>query len=619
MCSTKTATSLPDRSLALVGAIGESQRGYLLKSGLNRVGRSPANEIVLDEPGVSQHHAALLCQSSVLEIRDLASKNGTYVNGVRISEKKLKPGDELRFGSLALRIEEVDPEDTWLGVHASAAGSEETTPATADATSTVVWNRSVGSLEARRWLQLLDDVAQELVTPAANRLTRALGPLRRAYGASGVALLELVPGDPVVRASHGRLHAELPHQQLKDCVREAGRSATALVRAVPGKKEGTPSWTIAVAAGSPVGIALQGAEISEAAGTLALRTIARLFELSLRRRAKRDIKPEIAAELSYPQRYVQGESAVMTEVYQQLAAISQTNLPLLILGETGVGKELVARTVHLSSDRRDRPFLPINCAAIPTDLLEAELFGIGRGVATGVEQRKGKFALAHGGTLFLDEIGEMPVALQGKLLRALEESVIRPLGAEPVKIDVRIVAATNSDLEEKTDRGQFRPDLYYRLAGMVVTVPPLRKRREDIPALVEHFFRGACEESGRRVTGITYGGLRRLTGRSWPGNVRELEHAVRQLVYLAPVGSAIDSKLVAGIGEHTAELGVRGEAPSPAGDFTRWENLDLHLAEKTLLEEALQRVAGNQSEAAKLLGVSRSSLRRRLRKHGLHD
>jgi len=207
--------------------------------------------------------------------------------------------------------------------------------------------------------------------------------------------------------------------------------------------------------------------------------------------------------LRFPSAHLPGRSPAMTALYGEMALLARGEIPVLILGETGVGKEHVARTLHLSSSRSRGPFVGVNCAAIPADLLEAELFGIRKGVATGVAHRKGIFEQAREGTLFLDEIGDMLPALQAKVLRTLQEKQIRPVGGRPSPVDVRVISATNSDLGKRIEAGTFRQDLYYRLAGCELRIPPLRHRREDIPALVEHFMRATAAEIGKRTHGIT--------------------------------------------------------------------------------------------------------------------
>jgi DNA-binding NtrC family response regulator len=228
-------------------------------------------------------------------------------------------------------------------------------------------------------------------------------------------------------------------------------------------------------------------------------------------------------------------SPKMLEILELLRQVARLDTTVLIHGETGAGKELLARSLHFSGPRRDRPYVAVNCAAIPEELFESELFGHRRGAFTGAgETRRGHFQLANGGTLLLDEIGEMPVGLQTKLLRALEEKKITPIGAErPIDIDVRFIATTNRDLKDAVERGDFRRDLYYRLSVLPVRVPPLRERPEDIPPLAEHFLGEASRRCKKAVRGLAPAALQALVGYPWPGNVRELENVIERAVIVS--------------------------------------------------------------------------------------
>ena len=315
--------------------------------------------------------------------------------------------------------------------------------------------------------------------------------------------------------------------------------------------------------------------------------------------------------LRFLEGYCPGQSAAMERLYEQMCPLLQGDLPVLLLGETGVGKEQIAQALHASSSRADGPFVAVNCAAIPTDLLESEMFGIARGVASGVAERPGKFQLARGGTLFLDEIGEMPPFLQSKMLRALQGSEVQPVGGSPVRVDVRVIAATNSDLDRKIDEGRFRRDLYYRVAGSVLRVPALRERREDVPELVQIFRAKFAAEIGKTIPGVTPPALRALTLHSWPGNVRELENEVRRLAYVCPHGQAIDTAMLS---EHIL-LSPCEEATEPPSSLGIQDNVD-HL-ERRLIRAALSRTAGRRAAAARLLGVSRNGLAIKMRRLGL--
>jgi DNA-binding NtrC family response regulator len=305
----------------------------------------------------------------------------------------------------------------------------------------------------------------------------------------------------------------------------------------------------------------------------------------------------------------------MARLYGELLSLCHGDLPVLITGETGVGKELVAEILHLSSDRSVGPFVAMNCAAVPADLLEAEMFGVAAGAATGVRAREGRFAEATGGILFLDEMGDMSLDLQAKLLRAVLEQEVQPVGGRVVAVDVRIVAATNKDLLAEAEAGRFRSDLYYRVAGAVLSVPPLGERREDIPALVESFLRAAVEEAGRAVRGLTVKALRAFSAYPWPGNVRELKHEVQRLVQACPEGQAIDSTMLA---ERLAAPSAERTAEPQADGSLR---LDRHVdeLERRLIVQALEETGGSQRKAAARLGISRNALARKMRRLGMAE
>ncbi len=316
--------------------------------------------------------------------------------------------------------------------------------------------------------------------------------------------------------------------------------------------------------------------------------------------------------LVFPEGYVAGHSPAIQGLYTELRALLRGDVPVLLLGETGVGKEQIARTLHASSPRRQGPFVAVNCAAIPAELLEAEMFGIGRGVATGVTERPGQFQLAQGGTLFLDEIADMPLPLQAKLLRALQGREIQPVGGPPVRVDTRVVAATNSDLDARMQSGQFRRDVYYRVAGFVLRVPPLRERREDIPELVQCLLGLFAEETGRPAPAITHDALRALTAYAWPGNVREVEHEVRRLAYLCPDGKPVDARLLS---EHIlAREGAESLPPSTLDLAANVAQL-----ERRLIRAALVRARGKRAPAARLLGLSRNGLAMKIDRLHLDD
>ncbi len=291
-----------------------------------------------------------------------------------------------------------------------------------------------------------------------------------------------------------------------------------------------------------------------------------------------------------------------------LERVAAATLPVLLLGETGVGKELIAHWVHRRSPRRSGPFLAFNCAALPRELLEAELFGVERGAATGVEARPGLFEQAHGGSLFLDEVGDTAAETQVRLLRALEDGrLVRVGGRKPIVVDVRVIAATNRDLDSEVAAGRFRLDLYHRLAGHTARIPPLRERPEDIAPLALHFFRQALARIGRRSAGITAAALLALQQWRWPGNVRELRQAIERAAILLDDGGALDR-------QHLPEA-LRG-GPTPGVDALLLESA-LARAEREALILALTVAGGEHERAWSLLGIGKTSFYKKLREQGL--
>jgi two-component system nitrogen regulation response regulator NtrX len=310
-----------------------------------------------------------------------------------------------------------------------------------------------------------------------------------------------------------------------------------------------------------------------------------------------------------------GDSDAMVQLREQVAMAAPTNGRVLVFGENGTGKELVARSVHGLSRRHQGPFIEVNCAAIPEDLIESELFGHMRGAFTGaVTDRRGKFEAADGGTIFLDEIGDMSLKTQAKVLRALQEQVVEPVGSiERVKVDVRVIAATNKDLTAAIRTGQFREDLYFRLNVIPIFVPPLRARQVDIPQLAEYFMATFAHEYGRRRKGFEERALSLLRRYSWPGNVRELRNLIERLVIMVP-GETITA----------GDLAFLDSDPVATAEATPAEGaplVPLHEArdrfERDYILRALAQQRGNMSRTADVLGVERSNLYRKMRAFGI--
>jgi two-component system response regulator HydG len=302
-----------------------------------------------------------------------------------------------------------------------------------------------------------------------------------------------------------------------------------------------------------------------------------------------------------------GKSAIMQAMYELIENVALTEAPVLITGESGTGKELVARAIHEAGTRSGKPFVKVNCAALNENLLESELFGHAKGSYTGADRaRIGRFEAAHGGTIFLDEIGDIPLATQVKLLRVLEEKEIERVGEQtPVNVDVRIVSATHRDLEALVRQGRFREDLFFRINVFPLKCPALRERREDIPAIVQHFIRKNAERSGKKILGLTPEALEKLSRYQWPGNVRELRNAIEYAFVLCASG---------GIGVHHLSPRILADTP----EWTAPENsAPPQIEEKADLIETLRRVGGNQSEAARLLNVSRVTIWKRIKRFGI--
>jgi DNA-binding NtrC family response regulator len=325
----------------------------------------------------------------------------------------------------------------------------------------------------------------------------------------------------------------------------------------------------------------------------------------------------------YQFRNIVARGAKMQEVLATVERVAPSNSTVLLGGESGVGKDLIARAIHQHSRRAAGPFIKINCTAIPENLLESELFGYEKGAFTGaVSSKPGKFELADKGTIFLDEIGDVPTAIQVKLLRVLQEREFERLGGtKTLKVDVRVVAATNQDLRAALEQGTFREDLYYRLNVVPINIPPLREHKEDIPYLVDHFIARFAREAGTTLAEITPAAMKLLIGFHWPGNVRELENIIERAVALS-TGTVIDVADIRLDFSPGKPGGAYVASPrASAGDAAPFppEGVTLEQFEDEIIKEALHRANGNKSQAARLLGLSRNALRYRLSKMGVPD
>jgi two-component system response regulator AtoC/two-component system nitrogen regulation response regulator NtrX len=343
--------------------------------------------------------------------------------------------------------------------------------------------------------------------------------------------------------------------------------------------------------------------------------VRRVMENVLLRRDHRRLLEQVQGAFGFEQ--IVGRSPVMARLFDTIAKVADTDVTVLIRGESGTGKELVANALHYRSPRRAKPMIKMNCAALSRELVESELFGHERGAFTGaIARREGKFEAADGGTLFLDEVGDMPLETQAKLLRALQEKEFERVGGNaPIRVDVRVLSATNQDLEGAVREGRFREDLYYRLRVIELTIPPLHERREDIPLLVEHFLKDAAGRFGRAIKPLAADALRACVAHRWKGNVRELRSAVEQALLLAPGAEITAADLFGG------EVGTpAADAVPDAKSGLSFRDAKAQLVEsfeRDFLLQALRRHGGNISKAAEEVGMYRQNFQQKMRELGI--
>jgi DNA-binding NtrC family response regulator len=345
--------------------------------------------------------------------------------------------------------------------------------------------------------------------------------------------------------------------------------------------------------------------------------IRRALERCLLQRQVRDLRQDLAEKYNFDQ--IIGNSRGIRDVIERVRRVAANDVSVLIFGESGTGKELVAQALHFNSPRRDGPFVKVNCAAVPEDLLEAEFFGFEKGSFTGALKRKrGKFEQANAGTLFLDEIGDMPLSTQMKILRVIQESELVRVGGEtPIKIDIRIIAATNKDLKKAVIDGEFREDLFFRLNVVSLDLPPLRERREDIAILANHFLKIYNEKFHKNIEGISNEAVGLLSRYSWPGNIRELENVLQRGIVLA-YGNILGEKELLDV---YPPLGSESQIVDESGDITLEDKIErlVYATEKRLILEALKNANWKRQETADHLGISRKTLHNKMKKYGLEE
>lgn len=612
-------------------------RLFALPTGEVSIGRDPSNYISLLDSLVSRKHCLIRKEEQGFHLQDLDSRNNTFVSGVPVKERLLTPGDQIRIGNSILIFQDPNSE-TGTG---NASLQLDATPVPGAAT--VILRKEdarylqpprpdalQANLKTVRDLKVLLDFSRTVnsVQGLAALQDKALETLLTIVPADQAAILLTDDGSLEFSSVFGRDRRLGPNQPihasqtilkrvlqenlsvLSDDVQsdDSYREAESLLErrihsalAVPLEVQGKILGAIYLDASSP-GVrfdsdALQLVATLGNITALAIENARHMERLGGENR-------RLTEELNLRHNMV-GESKAMREVYEFVSRVAVRDSTVLIFGESGTGKELVARAIHMNSQRAAKPFVAINCAAITETLLESELFGHERGSFTGaVAQKKGKLEVAEGGSVFLDEIGELALPMQAKLLRVLQEREFERVGGtRPIKLDVRLIAATNRDLKEASRTGAFRQDLYYRLNVVSLRMPALRERREDIPLLSAFFASSHGEKIKRRVNGISPEARACLVRYDWPGNVRELENAIERAVVLGSTDLIRAEDLPDSIIEETT---ADGEPVSALHDGIRE-------AKKVLIERAIDQADGNYTEAARILGVHPNHLFRLIR------
>ncbi|QKK03775.1 MAG: sigma 54-interacting transcriptional regulator [Pseudomonadota bacterium] len=537
----------------------------LIACGESVLGSAGDCALILSLPTVSRRHARLTFADGRLTVEDLDSSNGSRVNGQRLeAATAVKAGDCLQFGDVVLNVESVAEGDDQLGARLDPG---ETRAAAAEAGLTLA-PMALDRLALDHLPQLLTEIGAGLDLPELARQTGE--KLWRALPLQWLRITASGAGDPV-------LFVNGQPQEGQTISRQLGRVGVELAF----EQAGLPARAERV-----------------------FDLIAALLALARDTGHTADRAPKTPPGLPDPAPL----DAEMQRIYRRAARAAGSGISVLIRGESGTGKELMARYLHRLSDP-DAPFVAINCAALPTDLLESELFGIERGVATGVEERPGCFEQAHGGILFLDEIGDMAAETQARILRVLQEGeVLRVGGSKPRPARPRIISATNRNIEQMVERGLFRIDLLHRIAGWELTLPPLRERHGDIANLALYFLGQYCRERNIRVRGISQRALACLLRYHWPGNVRELQQEMHRVAVFLGDGDMLASEDLRAAIRNTdhAETGTTLEAR-------------MAVAERTIIRQTMAETEGNMSRAAEQLGIARSTLYRRMAQLGLES
>ncbi len=602
------------------------------------LGRDGSNRLPVADPALSRHHCRIRGESGAFILTDLRSLNGTFVNGVPVNERVLAHGDVITVGDsvliFLLHQEEAPVKEVEVLLDEGAAVAESTLrlrredarylrpepapPGSRAERDLRTLLRASAAIHLLRRTEALQQALLELALEAVPADSAALlllsegggdfdSVVGRARRPEGVVTASRTIARQVITEGAAILSNEVADSEAFRTARSAVEAGVRSVICAPltvfDRRPGALYLSGGGAGARFDPDHLELATALAAIGAVALSNVRQLEWLEGNNRRLQE-EFDLAHDLV-------GESPAMREVYRVLARVAASDTTVLLQGESGTGKELAARAIHRNSARRGGPFVTINCAALPESLLESELFGHEKGAFTGaIGQKRGRLELADGGTLFLDEVGELAPALQAKLLRVLQEREFERLGGtRSLSVDLRLIAASNRDLERAVEEGRFRQDLYYRLNVVPLTMPPLRARREDIPLLASYFVKKYATACKRPVVGISEDAPALLTRYEWPGNVRELGNAIERAVVL----SSSDRILPEDLPEAVLEAAAADEVSS-----SRYQGA-LRKAKKEQVLKAVADSAGNITEAAKLLGVHPNYLHRLIRNLELRD
>jgi Nif-specific regulatory protein len=615
----------------LVALTGPLKGQVITLAAETSIGRGSSNHIAVSDPSLSRRHCLITGAEASFTLTDLGSSNGAYVNGVPVQERPLEHGDQISLGDsvfLFLLLEGEPPapaspvrlsDDELLKGLTVRLRREEAVYLTRAARDLNTLLKISAAINDARNLAALAGRLLEFIGEAVPAETGALLLLdeecetgdefgsafawERRQGACKEVCVSRTIARLVAREGAALLSNDaLEGPDFSQAVSLLAAQTRSLL-AVPLATSGAALGVIYLATSDPIAwFDEDHLQLVAAVAAVAAISIEKLRRVEWLERENSRLREEL--ELNHN---MIGESQRMREVYQRIARVAPTDSTVLLLGESGTGKELAARAIHQNSARADSPFVAINCAALTETLLESELFGHEKGAFTGaLVQKKGKLEIAQGGTLFLDEIGEMPLPQQAKLLRVLQEREFERVGgARTLKADIRVVAATNRDLETAIKQGAFRQDLYYRLNVVTLTLPPLRERQADIPLLASYFVAKYSAKCKRQVRGLTPTARAALSAYDWPGNVRELENAIELAVAL---GSDELIQL-----EDLPETVLEVASATPSGASSADYHESLKEAKKQLILRACEQSGGSYVEAAKLLNVHPNYLHRLIR------